>query len=166
MLVFKQGMGFTLIEVLVAMGILSLGILGAASLQAKALRYVHMADSQNSAVQLSRDLVGRMRANASDLAILAMYGHEGGGDKPESARNCAVQPCSGEQLVAYDLSQWLGQVNRTWQSVSTSLRTVPGTESGFLLRIRWGRESKRRGSCTDLTHRVGSSGCWQTRVGF
>jgi len=166
MLVFKKGMGFTLIEVLVAMGILSLGILGAASLQAKALRYVHMADSQRSAVLLSRDLIGRMRANASDLAILAMYGHEGDGDKPEFARNCAVQSCSREQLVAYELSQWLGEVNRTWQSVSTSLRAIPGTESGFLLRIRWGRESKRRGNCTELTHRVGNSGCWQTRVGF
>jgi len=170
----KKGQGFTLIEVLVAMGILSLGILGTASLQAKALRYVHMADSQSSAVLLSRDLVGRMRANASDPAILAMYGHEGGGDTPEPERNCNVQSCSGEQLVAYDLSLWLGEVNRTWKSVSTSLLAIPEPETGFFLLIRWGSEGKgegksegkSEGSCTPPIHRIGNSGCWQTRVMF
>jgi len=166
----NKGLGFTLIEVLVVMGILSVGVLGAASLQAKAVRFVRIADSQSSAVLLGFDLIGRMRANASDLAILAMYGHEGIGDRPKSAKNCAVLSCTGEQLVAYDLSQWLGEVNRTWELVDTSLLAMPQPESGFLLRIRWGgggeSEGKIKGNCTASIRRVGNSGCWQTRVVF
>jgi len=166
MLGLNRGLGFTLIEVLVAMGILSLGILGAASLQAKALGYMQMADSQVSAAQLSRDLVGRLRANSIDLAILPNYGHESGGDTPEPERDCAVQACTGEQLAAYDLSQWLGDVKHRWKSVSTTLLAMGEPEPSFILRIRWGSESKDKGDCRSSARGFGNSGCWQTRVMF
>jgi len=174
MLCLKKALGFTLIEVLVAMGILSLGILGAASLQAKAMGYMQMAASQVSAAQLSRDLVGRMRANSSDPAILAIYGHEdghengheSGGDTPEPQRNCAAQACSGEQLAAYDLSQWLGKVKHRWKLASSTLLAMGEPEPSFILRIRWGAQSKNKGDCRSSARGFGDSGCWQTRAIF
>lgn len=97
----RRAKGFTLIEVLVAMGILSVGVLGTASLQAKALRYVQVASQQSLAAQLGKDLVGRMRANSKDAATQALYLHESHSDALEGHRNCATQPCTGEQLVAH-----------------------------------------------------------------
>lgn len=158
--------GFTLIEVLVATGILSMGVIGAAALQAKALRYAQAASEQSLAAQLSSDLVGRMRANSKNAATLALYKHESLGEAIEVQRNCAALPCTGEQLAAYDLSQWLTQVNDTWASVGTSLVASAGSDPGFLLSLYWGGEHKNSGDCDPNKQRLAGSGCWQTRVVF
>jgi type IV pilus assembly protein PilV len=55
--------GFTLIEVLVALVVLSIGLLGLASLQLSSLRWNHGASLRSQATLLAYDIVDRMRAN-------------------------------------------------------------------------------------------------------
>src|SRR5262245_29130169 len=55
--------GFTLVEVLVATTVLSIGLLGMASLQAHALRASRAAHLHTRAVTLAADLADRIRAN-------------------------------------------------------------------------------------------------------
>lgn len=64
-----QGMGFdrqrgmTLVETLVALVVLSIGLLGVAALQMASLRNNHAAHTRSQATALAYDIADRMRAN-------------------------------------------------------------------------------------------------------
>lgn len=87
--------GFTLIEMLVTVVVLSIGLLGLAGLQASGLRSNHSAYLRTQATFLAADIADRMRANRTS----ALNG----------AYNIAVSaaPPSGSSIVANDLNQWL-----------------------------------------------------------
>jgi type IV pilus assembly protein PilV len=59
----KGAAGFTLLEVLVAVVVLSIGLLGLASLQVNGLRFNHSAYMRTQATLLAEELADRMRAN-------------------------------------------------------------------------------------------------------
>ena len=60
---YKQSAGFTLVEVLVSIVILSFGVLGVVGLQAAALKSNREAKHQAVAVQLARELADMVRGN-------------------------------------------------------------------------------------------------------
>jgi len=60
--------GFTLLEVLIALLILSIGLLGLAALQTKSLRSNQMASMRTTVTQLAYDISDRMRANPAGVA--------------------------------------------------------------------------------------------------
>lgn len=62
--------GFTLLEVLVAVVLLSIGLLGIAGLQLNSLRGNHSAFTRTLAVNLSNDVAERLRANEANCACL------------------------------------------------------------------------------------------------
>lgn len=64
--------GMTLVEVLVALLVLSIGLLGIAALQTTGLRSTQTAGARSQAVMLSYDIIDRMRANRQD-AINGTY---------------------------------------------------------------------------------------------
>ncbi|MCX7101946.1 MAG: type IV pilus modification protein PilV, partial [Methylobacter sp.] len=64
----KQTAGFTLIEVLIAMLVLAVGLLGLAGLQATSLKSNQSAYNRSQATQLAYDLADRMRANVAGAA--------------------------------------------------------------------------------------------------
>jgi type IV pilus assembly protein PilV len=64
--------GFSLIEVLVAVLVLSIGLLGLAGLQGQALRDNQSAFLRSRAVQRAEDILDRMRANRA-LALNGAY---------------------------------------------------------------------------------------------
>ncbi len=59
--------GFSLLEILVAMIIIAIGALGIAGLQASALKFSKNSESRALAVQLSNDLLERLRVNDAGL---------------------------------------------------------------------------------------------------
>ncbi len=84
-----------LIEVMIAVLVLGVGLLGIAALQATALRNNHSAMQRSQAVVLVNTLLDAMRANRS-VAVAGGY---------VLARTCTV-PAAGS-LAATDLSQWM-----------------------------------------------------------
>lgn len=61
----KKLAGFTMIEVLVALIVLSLGLLGLASLQVTTTKFNHAAYLRSQATRLAYSMADRMRANRS-----------------------------------------------------------------------------------------------------
>ena len=59
--------GVTLLEVLIALLVLSVGLLGVAALQTKSLRFSQMADMQQRAIQLARNISEHMQANPAGV---------------------------------------------------------------------------------------------------
>lgn len=94
--------GFTLIEVLISALILSIGLLGLAGLQSKALRYNTSAYMVTQATSLAYQIADRMRANPAGDYTLANLGSS------HSAASCqgAVTACTPAQMVAFDLNEW------------------------------------------------------------
>jgi type IV pilus assembly protein PilV len=60
--------GFSLLEVLIALLVLSIGLLGLAALQTTSLRSNEMASMRTTATQLAYDISDRMRANPAGVA--------------------------------------------------------------------------------------------------
>ncbi|HET9641793.1 MAG TPA: type IV pilus modification protein PilV [Burkholderiaceae bacterium] len=104
--------GFSLLEVLVGIVVLSFGLLGAVGLQAYGLQANREARLQSAGVQLARELAELMRAN-KDVAIKAAAT-----DNPylidypshpfSTTVNCFTAACGNTQDVArWDVAAWL-----------------------------------------------------------
>lgn len=101
--------GLTFIEVLVALVILSTGILGAVAMQVTAKKGSFDAMQRSLASSLAQDIIERMRVNDSGNNFLENYeGTYGGGSLGEPSNRCntVAAPCNSVQLIANDLYEW------------------------------------------------------------
>ena len=67
----RSSQGFSLMEVLVAMLVLAIGLLGLASLQTQSLKFNHDAYVRSQATILASEIMDKMRANPSNGAAFA-----------------------------------------------------------------------------------------------
>ena len=89
--------GFTLLEVLVALLILSIGALGLASLQLTGLRSLHASTQYGQAVLLAQGISDRVRSNPDGDYNMAAGAQ---------ASDICTGACSSGQLVGSDLTEW------------------------------------------------------------
>lgn len=82
----RQARGFSLVEALVALLVLSIGLLGIAGLQLTAMRNNQAAYLRSQAVALADDILERIRANRGDVAAYAVAL---GGDPPATTSTMA-----------------------------------------------------------------------------
>lgn len=105
--VAKHQDGITLTEVLVAVVVTAIGLLGVARMQTISVRYNHSAYLRSQAASVADSLIERMRVNR-DAAIAGSY-NAALTDAPPVAANC-IGPganCSPAQLAAFDVRLWL-----------------------------------------------------------
>lgn len=101
--------GFTLVEVLVALFVLAVGVVGATGLQLAAQRARHQAALTSDAVQLAAALAERMRANPAVLATPDNPYLQLRYDAAVDGAPVLPQPCFGEadcsaaQMAEFDL---------------------------------------------------------------
>jgi type IV pilus assembly protein PilV len=105
----KKQSGFTLIEVLIALVILSFGLLGLAGLQATSLRNNLSAYHRSQATQLAYDMADRMRANLADAGTYAASTYST--VAPTAATQQAgcttvANPCASAAMAQQDLFEW------------------------------------------------------------
>ncbi|BCX81035.1 type IV pilus assembly protein PilV [Methylomarinovum caldicuralii] len=97
--------GFTLIEILVAVLVLAIGLLGLAKLQTFGLHSSHGANLRTQATLLAYDMTDRMRANRA--------GFQGGfyNNPTPADHNCvwdghAPSVCTPQQMAEHDVWEW------------------------------------------------------------
>ncbi len=95
--------GFTLFEVLISVLVLSIGLLGVASMQILSLRSNSGAYLRSEATLRAYDIIDRIRANST---AAAGYATAMAAAPSAPAVNCASAACSTTNLAAYDLAQW------------------------------------------------------------
>lgn len=94
--------GFTMLEVLIAIVVLSIGLLGLAGLQATGLRNNQGAALRSIAIQQAYDMADRMRGNPGSVANGLYYNTAGAADA-----NCnTVTGCSPASMAANDVFEW------------------------------------------------------------
>ncbi|MDH4022770.1 MAG: type IV pilus modification protein PilV [Gammaproteobacteria bacterium] len=124
---YGQG-GFTLIEVLIAILVISVGLLATASLQLLSKRSNYDAAQRTTAAHLAGDLLERMRSNPAALINYIPDGPLGGNTLGAPATDCegAGADCTAAELAAFDLWQWE-------QALDGANETQDGASAGGLI---------------------------------
>ncbi|MDH3640950.1 MAG: type IV pilus modification protein PilV [Gammaproteobacteria bacterium] len=97
--------GFTLMESLVALIVLSIGMLGIAALYLESMKAGRTALARSQAVTLAADMADRIRANATAGAA---YAGPGGFGAPPCVAGGV--DCTPAQMAAEDVQLWLNNI--------------------------------------------------------
>jgi type IV pilus assembly protein PilV len=115
--------GFSMIEVLIALVVLAIGLLGLALLQTMNLRYTKNAQQRTLAVNLAGELLDTMRANRSEITAYAMV----------PADFDSVPPADGCESItaltsAGNVARWQCEVREALGPEATALVVVNAPE--------------------------------------
>lgn len=137
--------GFSLIEVLVAMFVFSIGLLGLAMLQLNGMRFNTDAYFRTQATLLAYDIIDRMRVNP-DGASLGYYTVATSGDVTTKQTNyggckastckCTTATCDKSQLALYDLGKWY-EAQQQLLSAPTTPTTIEKNGNLYTITMRW-----------------------------
>ncbi len=120
--------GFSMIEVLIALVVLALGLLGFALLQTMNLRYTQGANQRTQATNLAYDLIDQMRAN--NLAA-AQYEAATFLPNTEQGTNCS-RPV-GTTSITQNVTRWRCQVAQSLGPQSSATVTYANREVTVVL---------------------------------
>lgn len=120
--------GFTLLEVLVALVILSVGLLGLASMLTKGMRFNHQAYVRTQSTYIAYDLMDRMRANSAAGASYVFTAD----DFPDWAESL------DDSVVKSDLQSFVAQVQTALPGGDASISVDAGvTPNVYTLSMVW-----------------------------
>jgi type IV pilus assembly protein PilV len=142
--VIPQQRGFTLLEVLVALVVLAVGLLGVAALLVGSLRGTRTALEHTQAANLARDMIERIRANA---AAGNAYDTADGTPDPRADPACERHDgrCEPAAMASHDLARWI-------DAVAASLPGGAGTVDGvavdaarhrYAVSVAWSQSGER-----------------------
>jgi type IV pilus assembly protein PilV len=116
--------GFSLIEVLVALVVTTMGLMGLASLQLLALKTQHNAFMRGQATQLNHDIIERMRSNtAAALSGAYDFGYD-------------IVPGAGASVPATDKREWRQRIAAALPEGRGSIRIDAATRTATVS-VRW-----------------------------
>ena len=96
--------GFTLVEILIAIVVFSIGLLGIAGLQVSGMRFTQGSQLRSVAAMQAGSMADRMRANRVGFRTGA---YNSGGTMPTSStKDCAVVSCTPAETATFDLVNW------------------------------------------------------------
>lgn len=112
--------GFSLIEVLVAMFVLSIGMLGIGALFVSSLQDSSSAIYRTRAINFAEDMADRIRSNPLGRAGYAVsYTDSGGDNKCADTAGTPAVVCTEAELAAHDVYTWK-------QAIASASLGLPG----------------------------------------
>lgn len=136
----EQG-GFSMIEVLIALVVLAIGLLGFALMQTMNLRYTQSANNRTHATNLAYDLLDQMRANRLSAAQYSNATFAIGAVTGTNASNCsrpvgANIPITGAGSDASVIGRWQCQVVEALGDQASATVTYINGEA--VITLNWG----------------------------
>jgi type IV pilus assembly protein PilV len=120
--------GFSMVEVLVALVVLSVGMLGMAALYVVTLQSGTSAIFRMQAVSLASDLADRIRANPAGANFT------GAG----TSTDCLTVACNAADMAANDVYVWKQQIAGVLPGTPSELVTyVAGSPETYTINIQW-----------------------------
>jgi type IV pilus assembly protein PilV len=130
MVSIERSSGFSLVEVMVAVFVLTVSMLGVGALQITSKRTHFESVQRTTAALLAQELLERMRTNAGQLTVYTAAGSGRILDLETAAElvspDCASATCSPNGLALYDLAEFFDALRGVSEQQG-------GTESGGLV---------------------------------
>lgn len=127
----RKQRGFSLMELLVSLTIISIGLLSIVAMQTTSLRHSHSAEMRSVALAQAYSMVDRMRANRTGVQSGNYNNLAGTPTDP----GCA--PCTPGQTAQKDLFEW-NTINT--QRLPNGQGRVTGNNSVFSITVMWDNE--------------------------
>ena len=145
---FSKKSGFTLLEVMIAIAILAIGMLGIAGLHMVSMEHNHAALLRSQAISISQDIIERMRNNP-DAVVAGTFDDvtSTGQTMPSTTCLTADDGCTSAELAAIDIAQWAQMINSIsddnsrHQLPGASATIKAGANSIFTIKIEWDAKS-------------------------
>ena len=121
--------GFSLIEVLIAVVVVAIGLLGFASLQMSGMQRIEQAKFSRTTSSALSDLVervGSLPALAKDNSF--NFSNLNDGSDPQWSVNCRENACTNAQLAAMELGLWFDELKTAAPSPRFSVQADSITE--------------------------------------
>lgn len=137
-----DGSGFSLLEVLIALVVLSVGLLGIAAMISTSLKANDSAYMRSQATDLAYNMIDRMRVNRS-IALASGYdiaiGLPGVATSASALSACITASCNTTALAAFDLSQWKNDLGTLLPSGTGSIgpTVVAGGVATVTVTVQW-----------------------------
>ena len=132
----NKNSGFSLVEVLIALIVMSVGMLGIAGLYVQSMQAGRSSMLRHHAVNLAGDIADRIRANPTGAAA---YEAAAGANN-----NCVAQnvDCTIAEMAANDIFLWQQQANDFLPPMGDGSPQVivdftPGTPPSYAITVRW-----------------------------
>lgn len=137
--------GMTLLEVLVSVVLLSVGMLGIASMLMLSGKTNNSSYAKHKATLCIYDMFDRMRANSQIVAggsynVSNISSSGGPGTVPPPSADCATATCNPTQLAAYDTWYWLTRMVSQLPGGSGSISAAAGAISNtsvVTITVQW-----------------------------
>ncbi|MGH8397364.1 MAG: type IV pilus modification protein PilV [Gammaproteobacteria bacterium] len=132
--------GFSLLEVLIALVILSVGLLGIAGLMSTSLKSNDSAYMQSQATVLAYNMIDRMRANMTGTIGLTYNVAMPATPAPSGSTACtgAGAGCASPALAAYNIAQWEYDLATALPQGRGAINTVPnGGVYTVTIKVLW-----------------------------
>lgn len=147
-MLIKQQQGVGLLEVMVALMLLAVAVLGYSAMQLKATNVSLEADNQTRAVELAQDLHERMRINREGMkAAFDAVGDYTGGTPPQDCRSNACLPA---QMARFDFNAVQQQARAFNMDINIHQCPQQGgtTERRHCIYVAWGDTTPTIGAAT------------------
>ena len=165
----KNERGFTLLEALIGFLILSIGMLGIASLQAVSLKAGKTSVYSSVALMKVDELLESMRANPSATA-LAAYVAAGTATGTGTSNSCSATSCTDAQLAQDDVFWWKQNLKAGLPDAATATVTLAATGASKMsvvtVTVNWKeRHTSDTGNTTgvDKTYPTTANICTESR---
>lgn len=132
----KYDSGFSLIEVLVTLVIVSIGLLGLAALQSTSLTYNLSAYHRTQATVLTNSIMDRMRSNRI-AANTQQYNTTNSNAASDYTANCygTVAHCNASNLANHDLRVWKTALEELLPNGQGNITNTIATGTGIMHHI-------------------------------
>ena len=144
---FAKCRGFTLIEILVAVFVTTLGLVGLIAMETLTTRYLHNSYLRSQAILQAREMADRMLTNPAGVSS-GNYSNKSGIPTSPTCKTSASSTtinCTTSQIATFDLAEW----NTTLaQLLPAGAGTISSPTDGvFTLTVSW-QEVESAGATT------------------
>lgn len=139
----QRGVG--MMEILVALLILAIGVLGFVALQYRALEASAESTNRVQAITIARDLAERIRVNRNAFSVYKTELSTAANQKTYKT-NCLTTNCSNTDLADFDVSQVVSRA--TTFGMTMNIMNCTDTNNRSCIYVAWGDSSATDGTGT------------------
>ncbi len=132
--------GFTLVEALVALVVLSIGMLGIAALYVESLRAGRTALIRSQAVNLASDMADRIRANRTGGATYAKAVDDAGTLSADCEEGGANASCTPAVMADHDKAIWNAEVTQSLPAGTAQIDFTDANPNVYVITVTWAEQ--------------------------